>query len=146
MMAQRPRAGKSEPGGNSEGAVTLETFWQLVGVFLAIGIPVSGAVFAVLKMSIGRHIANMDAKFAEVGIAITEIRDKVDMLAQRYEGLKGDAVSKPECAVCRQTCQSGMVEWMRRIEDKIDRQADKNEAQNERIIMMVANMNNGGGR
>lgn len=117
--------------------------WNVLGVFVAIGLPVAGAVFGVLKTSIGRHIKNMDERFAEVREDIADIKAKVDTLFQRYEGLKGEAMSRPDCERCRQNCQQGMVQWMQRIEDKIDKQNDKIDKQNERVVTMLANMNNG---
>lgn len=107
---------------------------QIVGIGLSVGAPLAAGVVGVLRWSICRNIAEMDRKLTEMG-------DKVDKLYQRQEVLQRESISRSDCAVCRRECQArieadgkAMIDWMRRVEDKFDK-----------LLMMVANLNNGQG-
>ena len=107
---------------------------QVLGIGLSVGVPLAGGVVGILRWSICRNIAEMDKK-------LTEALEKIDNLYQRHEDLRRDAVMRTDCQTCRRECQerlvlsnNSMMQWMQRLEDKL-----------ERLVMMVANMNNGQG-
>lgn len=112
------------------------TVWQIMGVGISLGVPISGAVFAIFKYSVGRNIAAMDKKFEALEVQVAKIDEKVDSLNQSY-GKEG--MTRQECQTCRKECSERMVayqadilSWLRRQDDKADR-----------ILMMVANVHNG---
>lgn len=105
---------------------------QVIGIGLSVGVPLAGGVIGVLRWSICRNIAEMDKK-------LTEALEKIDTLYQMHEALRREAVMRNDCATCRRECQErlaasnqAMMTWMQRLEDKL-----------ERLVMMIANMNNG---
>lgn len=107
---------------------------QIIGIGLSVGVPLAGGVVGALKWSICRNIAEMDRK-------LTEALERIDTLYQKHDELKQSAISRADCAACRRECQDrvvmsnqAMMTWMQRLEDKL-----------ERIVMMVANLNNGQG-
>ena len=107
---------------------------QVLGIGLSVGVPLAGGVVGILRWSICRNIAEMDKK-------LTEALEKIDNLYQRHEDLRRDVVMRTDCTTCRRECQerlvlsnTAMMQWMQRLEDKL-----------ERLVMMVANMNNGQG-
>ena len=114
------------------------TIWQIVGVGISLGVPISGAVFAIFKYSVGRNIAAMDKKFEALEVQVSEIDKKVDALNQSY-GKEG--MTRQECQSCRKECNERMTQyqqdilgWLRRSDDKADK-----------LLMMIANLNNGVG-
>lgn len=114
--------------------VIIQTAWNVIGMGVSIGVLGAGLIAAVLKWSLGRNLADMDKK-------ITEALEKIDTLYQMHESLRRDVTLKTDCAVCRRECQErltlsnqAMMTWMQRLEDKL-----------ERLVMMVANLNNGQG-
>ena len=107
---------------------------QVIGIGLSVGVPLAGGVVGVLRWSICRNIAEMDRK-------LTEALEKIDTLYQMHETLRREVTLKTDCATCRRECQErlvasnqAMMTWMQRLEDKL-----------ERVVMMIANMNNGQG-
>jgi len=114
------------------------TVWQIMGVGISLGVPISGAVFAIFKYSVGRNIAAMDKKFEALEVQVSEIDKKVDALNQSY-GKEG--MTRVECQTCRKECsermiayQADILAWLRRQDDKSDR-----------ILMMIANVHGQGG-
>lgn len=114
--------------------VIIQTAWNVIGMGVSIGVLGAGLIAAVLKWSLGRNLADMDKK-------ITVALEKIDTLYQMHEGLRREVTLKTDCASCRRECQErltlsnqSMITWMQRLEDKL-----------ERLIMMIANLNNGQG-
>lgn len=114
------------------------TVWQIIGVGVSLGIPLSGAFYGVLKYSVGRNIAAMDEKFETLEGQVSVIGEKVDALHQSY-GREG--MTRNECSACRRECSERMVAyqadilgWLRRQDDKADR-----------LLMLMANAHNGMG-
>lgn len=114
---------------------------QLVTLGVSIGGAAAAGAFGVLKWSLGRNIAAMDETMTEMKSDIKDLSAKFDVLYQRQEKLQLEATTKADCSACRMEChnrlaqtQREMLEWMRRQDDKLDR-----------LVMMVANMNNGQG-
>jgi hypothetical protein len=112
-------------------AETAITIWRILGVGISLGVPLSGAMFAVFKYSVGRNITAMDKKFEALEAQVDKIGKKVDEINQSY-GREG--MTRSECRVCRQECadrmtayQRDILEYMRRSDDKFDR-----------ILIMVA--------
>ena len=117
------------------------SLFQVVTMGVSIGGATALGAFGILKWSIGRNIATMDAKISEISGGIQILSAKIDTLYQKQADLQSQAVIKADCSVCRRECyersgtyQREILEWMRRQDDKMDR-----------ILMMVANMNNGQG-
>ena len=117
------------------------SLFQLVTMGVSIGGATALGAFGILKWSIGRNIATMDAKISEISGDIQILSAKIDTLYQKQADLQSQAVIKADCSACRRECyersgtyQRETLEWMRRQDDKMDR-----------ILMMVANMNNGQG-
>lgn len=107
---------------------------EMMTVGVTVGLAGAGMIAGVLKWSIGRNIASMDAK-------ITEMNEKLDELSRNHRELKDAAVTTPECSCIRRECSDrhatmnrDIIEWMRRGDDKFDR-----------LLMMIANLNNGQG-
>lgn len=112
--------------------VIVQTAWNVIGMGVTIGVAGAGLIAAVLKWSLARNLAEMDKK-------ITMALEKIDTLYQMHESLRREAVLRSDCTTCRRECQerlaasnNALVIWMQRLEDKL-----------ERLVMMVANMNNG---
>jgi hypothetical protein len=119
-------------------AETTITIWHILGVGISLGVPLSGAMFAVFKYSVGRNITAMDKKFEALEAQVDKIGKKVDEINQSY-GREG--MTRVECRVCRQECadrsaayQRDILEWLRRSDDKVDK-----------LMMMLANVHNGMG-
>ena len=117
------------------------SLFQVVTLGMSIGGATALGAFGILKWSVGRNIAAMDAKMSELSEDIRILSAKIDTLYQKQAELQSQAVIKADCAACRKECyerkgpyQRETLEWMRRQDDKADR-----------ILMMVANMNNGQG-
>lgn len=115
------------------------SLFQLVTMGVSIGGATALGAFGVLKWSIGRNIATMDAKISEISGDIQILSAKIDTLYQKQADLQSQAVIKADCSTCRKDCQDRvaqnqreMLEWMRRQDDKLDR-----------IVMMMANAHNG---
>lgn len=88
-----------------------------------------------------RYIKALDARFDSLEERMDKTDERLDILYQRQETLVREATTKAECSVCRKDCQDrlaanqrDMIVWMQRLEDKL-----------ERVVMMIANMNNGQG-
>lgn len=113
-----------------------ETIWQIIGVGVSLGIPLSGAFYGVLKYSVGRNIAAMDKKFETLESQVSEIGQKVDSLHSSY-GKEG--MTRLECSACRKECSERMVAYQADILAWLRRQDDKSD----RILMMVANVHSG---
>lgn len=86
-----------------------------------------------------RYLKALDARFDALEERMDKTGERLAVLYQRQETLAREATMKTECAACRKDCQdrlaSGqrdMITWMQRLEDKL-----------ERVIMMIANANNG---
>jgi formate dehydrogenase assembly factor FdhD len=114
------------------------TIWQVLGYGIPLICSFIGALYGILKYSVGRNVLAMDQKFTSLQIQVSAVEAKVDELKHSY-GREG--MTRTECSVCRKECgdrlvryQHDIVEWMRRQEDKSDK-----------IIMMIANLNNGQG-
>lgn len=114
------------------------TIWQIMGVGISLGIPISGAVFGIFKYSVGRNITAMDAKFEALEAQVGEIDKKVDALNQSY-GREG--MTRQECQICRKECAERMVAYQRDILEWLRRQDDKSD----KLLMIVANQHNGTG-
>ena len=108
-----------------------------MGGTLATGI--AGGVFALMRWSIVRNIQALDRRFDALEERMDKTDERLDILYQRQEALVRETTTKTDCTACRRDCQdrlaSGqrdMITWMQRLEDKL-----------ERVIMMIANANNG---
>ena len=107
---------------------------QIIGIGLSVGAPLAAGVVGILRWSICRNIAEMDKK-------LTLALERIDTLYQKHDELRREVVVRTDCAVCRRECQErlvlsnqAMMTWMQRLEDKL-----------ERVVMMLANINNGQG-
>ena len=120
--------------------ITFAVSWaQMVAAFGGIVVTIAGGVLGLLRWSIVRYIKALDARFDALEERMDKTDERLDVLYQRQETLVREATMKTECAACRKDCQdrlaSGqrdMITWMQRLEDKL-----------ERVIMMIANANNG---
>ena len=122
--------------------ITIAVTWiQLAGAMGTIALAIAGGVFALMRWSIVRNIQALDARFDALEERMDKTDARLDVLYQRQESQVRDATTKADCAACRRECQErlaasnqSMIMWMQRMEDKL-----------ERLVMMVANMNNGQG-
>ena len=120
--------------------ITFEVSWaQMAAAFGGIVVTIAGGVLGLLRWSIVRYIKALDARFDALEERMDKTDERLDVLYQRQETLVREATMKADCAACRKDCQdrlaSGqrdMITWMQRLEDKL-----------ERVIMMIANANNG---
>lgn len=120
--------------------ITFAVSWaQMAAAFGGIVVTIAGGVLGLLRWSIVRYIKALDARFDALEERMDRTDERLDVLYQRQETLVREATMKTECAACRKDCQdrlvSGqrdMITWMQRLEDKL-----------ERVIMMIANANNG---
>ena len=115
------------------------SWWQLAGMGGTLATAIAGGVFALMRWSIVRNIQALDARFDALEERMDKTDERLDVLYQRQETLVREATMKTDCAVCRKECQDrlaagqrDMITWMQRLEDKL-----------ERVIMMIANANNG---
>jgi hypothetical protein len=106
-----------------------------------IAVAIAGGVFALMRWSIVRNIQALDARFDALEERMDKTDARLDVLYQRQESQCREATTKADCAACRKDCQErmmvsnqAMITWMQRLEDKL-----------ERILMMLANVNNGQG-
>ena len=120
--------------------ITFALSWaQVAAAFGGIVLTIAGGVLGLLRWSIVRYIKALDARFDALEERMDKTDERLDVLYQRQETLVREATMKTECAACRKDCQErlaagqrDMVVWMQRLEDKL-----------ERVIMMIANANNG---
>ena len=115
------------------------SWWQLAGIGGTLATAIAGGVFALMRWSIVRNIQALDARFDALEERMDKTDKRLDILYQRQESLVREATMKTDCAACRKDCQDriaagqrDMMIWMQRLEDKL-----------ERVIMMIANANNG---
>lgn len=113
----------------------------MAAAFGGIVVTIAGGVLGLLRWSIVRYIKALDARFDALEERMDKTDERLDVLYQRQETLVRDATMKVDCAACRKDCQDrvaqnqrDMITWMQRLEDKL-----------ERLIMMIANINNGMG-
>lgn len=107
---------------------------EIIGIGVTVGLAGAGIIGGMLRWSILRNIEKLDESMAE-------IKRQVSSLASSLAQVREDGVTGPECAQCRRDCsdrqvqyQQDILAWMRRQEDKSDK-----------LLMMVANLNNGMG-
>lgn len=120
--------------------ITFAVSWaQMAAAFGGIVVTISGGVLGLLRWSIVRYIKALDARFDALEERMDKTDERLAVLYQRQETMVREATMKTDCAACRKDCQdrlaSGqrdMITWMQRLEDKL-----------ERVIMMIANANNG---
>ena len=112
----------------------MEVPLQVMSIGVTLGLAGAGIIVGALRWSIIRNIDTLDKKMEEV-------KDTVVDLSRAVSDLRAVAVTTSECIVCRRECsertvqyQQDIIQWMRRQEDKSDR-----------LLMMVANINNGMG-
>ena len=105
---------------------------EVIAIGVTIGLAGGGIIVGVFRWSILRNIETLDVKMEEV-------KDTVVELSRSVSDLRGSSVSCAECSNYRRDCserhvqyQQDILQWMRRQEDKSDR-----------LLMMVANINNG---
>ena len=115
------------------------SWWQLAGMGGTLATGIAGGVFALMRWSIVRNIQALDRRFDALEERMDKTDERLDILYQRQEALVRETTTKTDCTACRRDCQdrlaSGqrdMITWMQRLEDKL-----------ERVIMMIANANNG---
>ena len=125
---------------------------QLVTLGVSIGGVITAGAFGVLKWSLGRNMAAMDAKFGDLSSDIKALSAKFDTLYQRQEALQREAITRVDCNSCRKDCQDKnsqyqreILEWMRRQDDKLDNWMARQDDKSDKILMMMANVNNGQG-
>lgn len=107
---------------------------QIIGIGVTVGLAGSGAIAGVLKWSLARNIKAMDDK-------ITALDLKVDELGKANAALREQSITSTECSACRKDCQDRLAGYQRDILDWMRRQDDKAD----RLLMMIANLNNGQG-
>ena len=107
---------------------------QVVALAVALGIGASGIVAATMKWSFSRNMKTLDD-------AITGLREDFKKMSDKQHTIEMQSVQKNECTICRQECQTRIVEYQRiTIEnDRIQNQKLDN------LLLMVANVNNGMG-
>ena len=107
---------------------------QVVALAVALGIGASGIVAATMKRSFSRNMKTLDD-------AITGLREDFKKMSDKQHAIELLAMPKTECTMCRQECQTRIVEYQRlAIEnDRIQNQKLDN------LLLMVANVNNGMG-
>lgn len=105
---------------------------EIIGVGVTVGLAGAGVIGALLRWSLLRNIEKLDE-------SMTELKHQVSSLAAAVSQVREEGVTSQDCAVCRRECgdrqaqyQQDILGWMRRQEDKADR-----------ILMMIANLNNG---
>ena len=107
---------------------------QVVALAVALGIGASGIVAATMKWSFSRNMKTLDD-------AITGLREDFKKMSDKQHAIELLAMPKTECTMCRQECQTRIMEYQRiTIEnDRIQNQKLDN------LLLMVANVNNGMG-
>ncbi len=107
---------------------------QVVALAVALGIGASGIVAATMKWSFSRNMKTIDD-------SITSLKNDFKAMSDKQHAIELLAMPKTECTVCRQECQTRIVEYQRlAIEnDRIQNQKLDN------LLLMVANVNNGMG-
>lgn len=110
----------------------MEISTQIISIGIVLGSAGAGVVVGVLRWSIIRNINALDLKMEEV-------KDSVVDLSRAVVELRSNTISCAECANYRRDCserhvlyQQDILGWMRRQEDKTDR-----------LLMIMANINNG---
>ncbi len=112
----------------------MEISSEIIGVSVTIGLAGAGIIAGVLRWSILRNVEQLDIK-------MDEIKDSVADMGRSIAEIRAESVTSPECAACRRECnersniyQQDILGWLRRSDDKADR-----------MLMMIANLNNGTG-
>ena len=107
---------------------------EIIGIGVTVGLAGAGIIGGMLRWSILRNIEKLDESMGE-------LKRQVASLAASLAQVREEGVTVTECGSCRRECgdrhvqyQQDILQWMRRQEDKFDR-----------MIMMVANLNNGSG-
>lgn len=105
---------------------------EIIGIGVTVGLAGAGVIGTVLRWSIVRNIEALDGK-------MDEIRESVADMGKSLTELRSEAVTVTECSTCRKECndrqlayQQDILGWLRRSDDKSDR-----------LLMMIANLNNG---
>ena len=127
-LAVRPGAGAS--------AIKLgrlmEVSSDVVRIGVVVGLALGGVFAGALRWSICRNIEQVDKKMDSMINTINDLSATVSQIRQ-------SAITVQECQVCRRECQdrlsanqADILVWLRRQEDKADK-----------MLMMIANLNNG---
>lgn len=107
---------------------------EVIGIGVTVGLAGAGVIGGMLRWSILRNIEKLDD-------SMNELKRQVSSLATSLAQVREDGVTAAECSVCRRECgdrhvqyQQDILQWMRRQEDKADK-----------LLLMMANVNNGMG-
>jgi hypothetical protein len=107
---------------------------EVIGVGVTVGLAGAGIIGGMLRWSILRNIQGLDK-------SMEELKAQVKSLAESLSQVREDGVTVTECGACRRECgdrhvqyQQDILQWMRRQEDKADK-----------LLLMMANVNNGMG-
>ena len=105
---------------------------EVIGIGVTVGLAGAGVIGGMLRWSILRNVETLDGK-------MDEIRESVADLGKSLTQLRSEAVTVSECSSCRRECNERMTQyqqdilgWLRRSDDKADK-----------LLMMIANLNNG---
>ena len=110
----------------------MELSSDAIKIGVTLGLALGGVFAAVLRWSICRNIEQVDKK-------MDEVNDNINKLSEIVGDIRRTAITACDCQTNRRECQdriaanqADILTWLRRQEDKADR-----------VLMMVANMNNG---
>ena len=107
---------------------------NVVAIGVTVGLAGAGLIGSVLRWSICRNIEQLDEKMEETKEIVAE-------LAENLRQLRDSAITSPECMACRRECQDRLAAYQADIIAGLRRQDDKSD----RLLMMIANINNGQG-
>lgn len=112
----------------------MELSSDAIKIGVTLGLALGGVFAAVLRWSICRNIEQVDKK-------MDEVNNNINRLSEIVGDIRRTAVTTCDCQSNRRECQdritanqADILVWLRRQEDKADK-----------MLMMIANMNNGVG-